>query len=148
MWKGFFVCINSILKATYMDLSVLCSWCWFETILVIWLIFQYSDNNAIQNEVQVRFPTFSQTRFAPYTPRHTYRAPAGGARCVSRRRTPIAAIAKTFTKDAHKEWWWECTKGNRRSILYDSGRIANMVDFSLCRARNKWGGMLRTASKA
>ena len=114
------------------------------------VIFQYSDNNAIQNEVQVRFPTLSQTRFAPYTPRHTYRAPAGGARCVPRRRTPITAIAKTFTKDVillTRNDGEGVPRGTRRSVLYDSGHIANMVDFQPSWSEER-GGILRTASRA
>lgn len=80
----------------------------------------------------MRFPTLSQTRFTPYTPRHTYRAPAGGARSVPRRQASIAAIAKTFTKDVillTRADGDSVPRGSRRSVLYDGGRIANMVDF-------------------
>lgn len=47
-------------------------------------------------------------------------------------RTPIAAIAKTFTKDIIllTKADGDCVpRGSKRSSLYDSGRIANMVDF-------------------
>ena len=92
-------------------------------------LFPNSIRNAVQSEVQMRFPMLSQTRFAPYTP---YRAPAGGTRCIPRRRTAVAAVAKTFTKDVvllTKDDGECIPRGSRRSVLYDGGQIANMVDF-------------------
>ena len=74
--------------------------------------------------------TLSQARLAPYTPHHTYRAPAGGAHAIPRRRTSVAAIAKTFTKDVillTRADGDSIPRGSRRSVLYDdSGRIANI----------------------
>ena len=80
----------------------------------------------------MRFPTLSQTRFTPYTPRHTYRAPACRANSVPCRRASVAVIAKTFTKDVillTRGDGDSIPRGTKRSVLYDSGRIANMVDF-------------------
>ena len=74
----------------------------------------------------MRFPVLSQTRFTPYTPRHTYRAPAGGARSVPRRQAFIAAIAKTFTKDVillTRADGDSVPRGSRRSVLYEVAEL-------------------------
>ena len=87
-------------------------------------------SDPVHNEVQQRFPTIP-TRFAPYVPRHTYRAPATSRPIPRRRASTVVGIAKSFTKDIvllTKDDGDSVPRGAKRGKLHDDGRIANMVD--------------------
>ena len=86
----------------------------------------------MRTEIQQRFPTLAQSRFAPYVPRHTYRPPASSARVPRRSAANVIGIAKTFMKDIIllTRADGDCLpRGTRRVMLHDKSRIANMVDF-------------------
>lgn len=102
--------------------------------LYAWLFFRNSTDN-VQAEVDQRFPTISSRRMqaAPYIPRHTYTLPARPSRSVPQRRASnVVGVSKTFTRDVvllTKSDDGTIPRGARRAVLYDKGRIANMVDF-------------------
>lgn len=86
----------------------------------------------MRSELEQRFPTLSQSRFAPYVPRHTYRPPASSTRFPRRRASTVVGVAKKFTKDIillARADGDSIPRGSKRAVLHDEARIANMVDF-------------------
>ena len=87
----------------------------------------------MRSELEQRFPTLSQSRFAPYVPSHSYRPSAvSSTRFPRRRASTVIGIAKKFTKDIillTRADGDSVPRGSRRAMLHDEARIANMVDF-------------------
>ena len=80
-----------------------------------------------------RFPSVRE-RSAPYIPRQSYIAPTICARGVAARRGAVGANpCKTFTRDIlllDKDDILKVPRGSTRGALYDTGSVANLVNFS------------------